>query len=592
VLEDRAGRSERKIVLFARIVILLGVLIGVATPAQADRRIALVVGNDAYESISRLERAVIDATAVAQSLRAIGFEVMLATDVSRRELVRQLAEFNSRAQSSDLALFYYAGHGIEIRGANYILPIDVPPVKDGQETLLTSEALPTEKIVSDLQDRGARAVVLILDACRDNPFKRPGTRSVGGVRGLARSEPPEGVFVLYSAGVGQTALDRLSSADRDPNSVFTRVFLKEIERRDATMIEVAKATQVQVRSIALQVEHLQVPAYYDQIIGQLQLAPGAGEKIAAKPPTVAAPRPQPEPGKPTAAPDQPQPHGRISNAVLTNKGFEDYLARTARTMSVRDTFMPKAPESCDQLASAGSDDPDSRAPRVPLDKLDIPRATRACVAAILQEPGTPRLRAQLARVLLRAPVRADKIDGLAILNDLARDGSAVAMWKIAIAYATGSVVKKDMARAVSWYRSAAEKGLGAAMSDLGYYYAEGDGIPKNPAEAARWFEQAAAVGHPGGMRNFAFMLDRGAGIAANPVRAADYLLTAYRLGSDSAKESLFNLHESWQPETKKEVQRLLREYGYYNGPLQGTFDNATFAALRALAAANPVPQRD
>lgn len=577
--------------LFARVVILLGVLISVATPACAEKRIALVVGNNAYESVAPLERAVSDATAVARSLRAIGFEVTVATDVSRRELVRQLSDFNSRAQSSDLALLYYAGHGIEIRGANYILPVDVPAVRDGQETLLTGEALPTDKIVSDLQDRGARAVVLILDACRDNPFKRAGTRSVGGVRGLARSEPPEGVFMLYSAGVGQTALDRLSSADRDPNSVFTRVLLKEIEKRDATMIEVAKATQVQVRAIALQVEHLQVPAYYDQIIGQLRLAP-AGEQVAARPPATAAPRPQLEPEKPAASPAPAQPPGRISAAVLTNKGFEDYLARTARTMSVRDTFMPKAVESCDRLASAGSDDPDSRAPRVPLDKIDIPRATRACVAAILQEPGTPRLRAQLARVLLRAPARADKLDGLAILNDLARDGHAVAMWKIGIAYASGTVLKKDMTRALSWYRSAAEKGLGAAMSDLGYYYAEGDGVPKNPAEAVRWFEQAAAVGHPGGMRNFALMLDRGAGIKANPVRAADYLLTAYRLGSDSARESLFNLHGSWQIETKREVQRLLRDYGYYNGPLQGTFDDATFAALRALAAANPVQQRD
>jgi len=103
---------------------------------------------------------------------------------------------------------------IEVRGVNYILPTDIPPVKQGQEGLLTGEAVQTEKIISDLQDRGARASVFVLDACRDNPFKTGSTRSVGGVRGLAQGTPPEGVFVLYSAGVGQSALDRMS--DNDP----------------------------------------------------------------------------------------------------------------------------------------------------------------------------------------------------------------------------------------------------------------------------------------------------------------------------------------------------------------------------------------
>jgi hypothetical protein len=102
--------------LSACCLIVLSVLAGVAvvqTPGRAEKRIALVVGNNAYESVPKLENAVNDSTAVARSLRSIGFEVMLATDVSRRELVQQLAEFNGRAQNSDLALLDYAGHGIE-----------------------------------------------------------------------------------------------------------------------------------------------------------------------------------------------------------------------------------------------------------------------------------------------------------------------------------------------------------------------------------------------------------------------------------------------------------------------------------------------
>jgi TPR repeat protein len=128
--------------------------------------------------------------------------------------------------------------------------------------------------------------------------------------------------------------------------------------------------------------------------------------------------------------------------------------------------------------------------------------------------------------------------------------------------------------------------------DLGAYLRLGEGVAKDPAEAARLFERAAAVGHAGGMRNYAFVLDRGAGVQFNPTRAADCLLTAYRMGSAAAEDSLFTKHESWRVETKKEVQKLLRDYGFYNGEIDGTFRESSFAALRALAAANPVPQKD
>ena len=190
-----------------------------AFDARAEKRVALVVGNNAYENVPKLEKAVNDAKAVSSSLQAIGFQVQLATDLSRRDFIRQLSAFMDRVGPGDLALLYYAGHGIEVRGVNYILPTDVPPVVPGRESLLTGEAVPTEKIITDLQDRGARAMVFILDACRDNPFKTGTTRTLGGARGLAQGTPPEGVLVLYSAGVGQSALDRMSNNDSDPNSV-------------------------------------------------------------------------------------------------------------------------------------------------------------------------------------------------------------------------------------------------------------------------------------------------------------------------------------------------------------------------------------
>ena len=552
--------------------------------AHAENRIALVVGNNAYESVPRLEKAVNDAKAVSSSLQAIGFQVQLATDLSRRDFIRQLSAFMDRVKPGDLALLYYAGHGIEVRGVNYILPTDIPPVIPGQESLLTGEAVPTEKIITDLQDRGARAIVFVLDACRDNPFKTGTTRSLGGARGLAQGTPPEGVFVLYSAGVGQSALDRMSDTDSDPNSVFTRIFLKEIQKKNTPLVAVAKTTQVAVRDLSQTVSHAQVPAYYDQIIGQLYLAgesalpakgsqdlPAAGSN-ASKPPDVAVP--------PFQSPS-------TARASFNNRAFNDFLKRQPQLVRT-DLANPKAIANCDRLASFGSDVPDSRAVRVPLDDIRVKEAVPACVAAILQEPATPRLRAQLARALTEAPDNSDKAAGLDMLLDLAKDGYPAAMWRIGASYYSGRVGKQDKRAAAFWFRQAADKGLGAAMSDLAYVYELGDGVTKDRVEAARWFERAAASGHPRGMRNYALVLDLGEAVPRNPKQSAEYLLTAFRMGSSTARESLFKKHESWHADTKARVQEQLKEFGFYDGRTDGEFDATTFAALNALQSANPI----
>jgi hypothetical protein len=124
-----------------------------------------------------------------------------------------------------------------------------------------------------LQQKGAATVILILDACRDNPFAVKGKRAIGMTRGLTRMDPAEGMFVLFSAGQGQSALDRLSDTDANPNSVFTRTLLVEMETPGQSMVQIAKKTQSKVRELAAKVDHVQVPAYYDQIVGDLYLSP-------------------------------------------------------------------------------------------------------------------------------------------------------------------------------------------------------------------------------------------------------------------------------------------------------------------------------
>src|SRR5215471_13716114 len=275
----------------------LGLAISWPGPAQAEKRVALLVGNNGYENVPRLETAINDARALGETLKTLGFEVFIGENQSRRAMSEALLAFDRTVELGDTALFFFAGHGFEIRGENYLLPIDVPAATDGQEELVRDASFAAQRVIDRLQARGVRTAILILDACRNNPFERPGTRAVSGTGGLAAMTPAEGVFVVFSAGAKQTALDRLSDNDASGNSVFTRYFTKELATPGLTLVQVAKRTQSDVRQIAASVRHDQTPAYYDQIVGDVVLNGSAQDvrkievlpELAALPP--AGPRP-------------------------------------------------------------------------------------------------------------------------------------------------------------------------------------------------------------------------------------------------------------------------------------------------------------
>jgi hypothetical protein len=302
-------------------------LIGTAVSAQAERRLALIIGNDRYQNVPQLQKAVNDARTIGQALKGLGFTVTVAENVTRNSMSQQLVAFEASVQQGDVALFYYSGHGFEIKGENFLLPIDVPAATEGQDELVRDASFPAQRIVDALQDRGARTAILVLDACRDNPFDRPGrTRGVAGGGGLASmGDLSQGVFVLFSAGAKQTALDRLSDADANPNSVFTRTFVRELATPGLTLVQIAKRTQSEVLQMAMTVSHKQAPAYYDEVIGDIVLngkqgdAPPAAAaplpQIAALPPPTRAPQPAPAPSNEAVV------NAPIANFLRSNSGW-------------------------------------------------------------------------------------------------------------------------------------------------------------------------------------------------------------------------------------------------------------------------------
>ena len=282
------------------------VLLALAEPAHAEKRVALVIGNNDYKNVPKLQKAVNDARTMGETLKQLGFSVMVAENQTRQAFSETLLAFDKSVEAGDTAFFFYAGHGFEIAGQNFLLPTDVPAATEGQEELVRDASVLADRVIERLQNKKARTAILVFDACRNNPFERAGTRAVAGGGGLApMTQLPEGVFSVFSAGPRQTALDRLSNNDDNPNSVFTRTFAKELLQPGQNLVQVAQRTRRIVSEMAETVSHKQIPVYFDQMVDDVFLngiakaqADAAKEttkpaeppqKVAALPP-VAVPR--------------------------------------------------------------------------------------------------------------------------------------------------------------------------------------------------------------------------------------------------------------------------------------------------------------
>jgi uncharacterized caspase-like protein len=235
------------------------------TPAAigSAKKRALVIGNDSYKSVQALVNAREDARAMADQFRALGYEVTLGLDLNERMMKRMLRVFADQVQGGDEVVFFFAGHGVQLGPANYLLPVDISGESEGQ---VRDESIPLQRVLDDFSERKARFTLAILDACRDNPFKSTG-RSIGG-RGLAATTAATGQMVIFSAGVGQQALDRVGPADKNRNGLFTRVFLKEVQKPGLSVDKVVRNVRNEVVETARTIGHEQVPAIYDQVVGE------------------------------------------------------------------------------------------------------------------------------------------------------------------------------------------------------------------------------------------------------------------------------------------------------------------------------------
>jgi tetratricopeptide (TPR) repeat protein len=225
-----------------------------APPPPGGRRIALVIGNGGYKRVQRLDNPPRDAQLIAQTLREVGFQsVTLAADLTRDKFFAALQAFAAEAEQADWALVYYAGHGLEIGGVNYMVPIDATLAADRDAE---TEAVALEQVIAAVG--GARKLRLVLlDACRDDPFQARMQKTIALKlvnKGLANIEPDAGTMVVYAAKHGETALDGDAS-----NSPFATAVARDVKE---PRIEVRKLFDIVRDDVWAASKHQQQPFTY------------------------------------------------------------------------------------------------------------------------------------------------------------------------------------------------------------------------------------------------------------------------------------------------------------------------------------------
>lgn len=240
--------------------------VGAASPP----RVALVIGNAAYPGVGALRNPVHDATDMAAKLRTLGFDVILRTDVRQKEMLRSLTEFGNKIQPGSEALFFYAGHGMQVRGRNYLVPVDADI---RSESSVSSETVDVDQLLDKLTS--ARLSMVILDACRNNPFER----SIrGGGQGLAQINAPTGTLIAYATAPGKVAAD-----GEGRNGRYTEELLAAIDTPGIKVEDVFKRVRA---NVVRKSDDAQTPWESSSLTGDFYFRPGEAASSPAQAPAV------------------------------------------------------------------------------------------------------------------------------------------------------------------------------------------------------------------------------------------------------------------------------------------------------------------
>ncbi|MBU1229860.1 MAG: caspase family protein [Proteobacteria bacterium] len=253
--------SPRQLARTLCAVLILLVLTAVSVRADTPQhRLALVIGNSAYES-SPLKNPVNDATDMANMLKGMGFEVLSHLNANQKQMENAIRTFQGKLTKDSVGLFFYAGHGMQVGGVNYLVPVGA---KISQESDVKYETVDAGKVLDAMHTAGNPLNIVVLDACRDNPFARSYRSSA---KGLARMDAPTGTFIAYATAPGDTAAD-----GEGKNGVFTKYMLEYMPTPNLEVDKVLKKVRV---SVMRETGKRQVPWQSSSLTGDFFFKGGA-----------------------------------------------------------------------------------------------------------------------------------------------------------------------------------------------------------------------------------------------------------------------------------------------------------------------------
>lgn len=468
-----------------------------APAALAETRVALVIGNGGY-SQGPLKNPRNDAGLMSRSLAAAGFDVLTIMDGSQEDIRAAIASFERRLSAPDaVALFYFAGHGVQSRGDNYLIPVGTT-IREEQD--LVEQAVPLQAVFQAMERAASRMNIVILDACRTNPFEGAG----GGrtMDGLAQVVAPAGTIIGYATAPGQVARDGAGD-----NSPYTQALAAAIPVPGATLDDVFRSARRVVRETT---SGRQTPWEHSSLVGTFY--------FVAEPAPVLAELPL--------------------GALATDSGLAEIEAwqkiKSSQNGADFERHLKTYPVGYfAELAAV---------------RLAAIEAARAMLpwTMVVTIGADPVAEAAAASAIYSKAVALDAGDASSgalqsaaqLYSEAAGLGSSDAMYRLGRAYDKGRGVSRDVVQAARWFALASTANHPTAMASLGTMNEYGEGVPRNLVEALRLYRLSADAGDPSGLANLAFLYSQGKGVARKVAEARHLYRRAADLGHTRAA---FNL---------------------------------------------------
>jgi uncharacterized protein len=524
--------------------------------AHAQNRVALIIGNGDYQNAPPLPTTLNDAADIAQSFERLGFATTKLFNASYDDFRRAIRRFNELTQNADIAVVYFAGHGLAVGAENWLLPVDAELRTDLD---VAEEAIALNSLMQSV-GRAFVLGVVIIDASRSNPFaarmqRTAQSRSVD--RGLARVEPTQNVLVAYASKDGTTNEDRGGR-----NSPYAAALLRHLESPGLDINFMFRKVRDDVLS---HTNRRQQPFVY----GSLPNNP-----IYLKEPSIsihaAEPKSELVPADETVWQTIKDASDKSLIADFLNKFPSSLHAKEAeaRLKSLGATLVAPSRETnaatnvvsndavnaiaeCDRLAASPLNSGRPKNTGVELSKIPVVVAGSACEEAMRRSPQVARFPFQAARVAI---ARGDYAAAHELYEKASALGSSLAMYSLGLLYSEGKIVPLDYAEARRWYAKAVALKSAFAMAELAALYEKGLGGPKDAAEALRLYRGAATAGDQVSMAKVGEFYETGLGVRQDYAQAIDWYRKSADRGDADAMRQLGRLYESGRGVAKNAAQ--------------------------------------